>query len=201
MFNKLRKVLEPEISAWLGAAAPICAAVSISISIALSPWFSWTHNALSDLGVSEVAPIFNSGLILTGILISIFAISFAGVECDSRLCFAGANGLFVMGVSIVGVGVFTEAFMLMHILFALACFISLTLSSILIGVHFIKDRENRLLGVFALPAGILSVIVWFAINMPGIAIKEALSASPAFVWFIALAMRLRRIRASKQRKV
>ncbi|RLG72060.1 MAG: hypothetical protein DRO08_03810, partial [Thermoprotei archaeon] len=47
-------------------------------SIALSPWFSWSKNALSDLGrsmESNVAPIFNLGLVIGGILIYQYSIS------------------------------------------------------------------------------------------------------------------------------
>jgi hypothetical membrane protein len=188
----LRKIFEPRVAAWLGAIAPLCAVASIGVSIAISPWFSWTHNALSDLGVSEAALIFNSGLIVTGILLSIFAIALAQVEHESLLGLAGAMELLLVGVSAVGVGVFSEDFIRMHIFFALTCFISLILSSILLGVHFTLKRETRGLGALALSAGTLSIVVWFAIRLPGVAIQEALSAFPAVAWFVALSVRLHR---------
>jgi hypothetical membrane protein len=191
MSDKLGRVFKPEIASLLGALAPVCAAVSLGVSIMLSPWFSWTHNALSDLGVSGAAPIFNSGLMVTGILIAIFAVSLARAEDGSRLNLAGAASLIVMGVSIVGVGVFTEEFTFMHTLFSLITFVLLIVSSILFGIHFISSQETRILGVLALPSGILSIIVWFAVKTPGLAIKEALTAIPAFGWYIALAVRTR----------
>ena len=106
----LKKIFEPSVAAWFGVIAPVCALVSVGISIILSPWFSWTDNALSDLGVSPVAPIFNGGLILTGILLSLFAIAVARVRRKSSCGFAGAIGFLFAGFSVVGVGVFTEAF-------------------------------------------------------------------------------------------
>ena len=43
----------------------------LAVSIALSPWFSWLRNALSDLDhsvKSNVVTIFNLGLVLGGFL-------------------------------------------------------------------------------------------------------------------------------------
>lgn len=190
--DRLRRIFEPEIAAWLGPIAPICAAIFIGISIVLSPWFSWTNNALSDLGISEVAHIFNSGLILTGLLLSIFAISFVRINQGSRLGLAGAISLFTTGVSVVGVGVFTKNSLRIHILFALICFASLILSSILLGLRFTFNRETKRIGILALSAGPLSIFVWIAIRMPGVAIQETLSGLAAFSWFIPISMRFRK---------
>ncbi|MCK4483018.1 hypothetical protein KAU55_07295, partial [Candidatus Bathyarchaeota archaeon] len=55
--------------ALFGVIGSLLAYFSIGVSIALSPWFSWETNALSDLGHavnSGVAPIFNFGLLLSG---------------------------------------------------------------------------------------------------------------------------------------
>jgi hypothetical membrane protein len=52
-----------------GVVGPLIAYFSIGVSMVLSPWFSWESNALSDLGhaiKSEVASIFNFGLLLVG---------------------------------------------------------------------------------------------------------------------------------------
>jgi hypothetical membrane protein len=194
MLSRLRRIFEPEIVTWLGPITPICAVIFIGTSIALSPWFSWTNNAISDLGVSDVAFTFNSGLMLTGLLLSVLAISFARMNRESRLSLAGAIVLFVTGVSVVCVGVFTENFMHLHILFSLICFLSLILSSILFGLHFAFNRETRGIGILALSAGPLSIFVWIAIGMPGVAIQETLSAFAAFTWFIPVSMRFRKNR-------
>jgi hypothetical membrane protein len=190
MCRVFRKIFEFKNAALLGALSPICAAVFIGISIALSPWFSWTHNALSDLGVSEISPIFNSGLMLSGILLSIFAFSFTRMERKSRLGLSGAIVLFVTGISVFGVGVFTEKYIRMHILFALTCFGSMIISSIILGLHFTFHWKTRKLGILTLSAGPLSLIVWFAVRMPGIAIKETLSVLAVFIWFIVLTIKI-----------
>jgi hypothetical membrane protein len=42
--------MNERICALFGMIGPPMAHVSIGVSIALSPWFSWERNALSDLG-------------------------------------------------------------------------------------------------------------------------------------------------------
>ncbi|MFX0203910.1 MAG: DUF998 domain-containing protein [Candidatus Hodarchaeota archaeon] len=192
MFCKLRKIVEPEVASWLGAMAPVSAIASIGVSLAFSPWFSWRRNALSDLGISEVAPIFNSGLVVTGILLSVFAIALARVERKNSLGLTGSIGILSMGVSIVGVGVFTEAFLRVHILFAFSCFASLILSSILLGIRFTLDQETRALGVVALSSGALSIIVTTTYRPQGVAILETVIAFPFIPWYVALVLRLYR---------
>jgi len=69
--------MNEKIYALFGVIGPLLAYVSIGVSIALSPWFSWEMNALSDLGhavESGVAPIFNFGLLLTGFFLTIYAV-------------------------------------------------------------------------------------------------------------------------------
>lgn len=199
MSYKLKKIFEPEIAAWIGAMAPICALVSIGISIALSPWFSWTQNALSDLGVSKVAPIFNSGLILTGILTSIFAIAFAKAEQEDNIRSVGAIVLLFMGISTVGVGVFTEAFLGMHILFAFSCFGSLILSFTLFCVGFVLELDTKKIIYTASSVTIIGLVAWYIIalspiniKLSGVATMEALIAFPFFPLYIMLSIRLHR---------
>ena len=68
-----------------GILAPIIAFGCIGIAILLSPWFSWTESWLSDLGGSPkdrpiwaahgiASILFNSGLVIAGILGICFAI-------------------------------------------------------------------------------------------------------------------------------
>lgn len=205
MTYRLKKIVEPTIAVWLGAMAPVCAVISIGVSIALSPWFSWSINALSDLGVSEAAPIFNLGLMLTGSLISIFAVALAKVERESRLGLASALGVFVCGASVVGVGVFTEDYMVPHILFAASCFVSMIISSFLLGMRFASNRRTKILIALTLPYLILSIIIGSIVlpsltfpvsipdsRLPGMSIIEVLFSLPFIPWYALLCVRLYR---------
>ena len=52
-----------------GATATLLALGGIAVAVALDPGFSWTGDALSDLGVRDrSAPVFNGGLILGGLV-------------------------------------------------------------------------------------------------------------------------------------
>ena len=208
MSYKLKKIFEPEIAAWIGTIAPICALVSMGFSIALSPWFSWTQNALSDLGVSKVAPIFNSGLILTGILTSIFAIAYAKAEQEDNISLTGAVVLLFMGISTVGVGVFTEAFLGMHILFAFSCFGSLILSFTIFCVRFALELGTKKLLYIASSITIIGFVVWYIISLSpinislrGVATLEALIALPFFPLYLILSIRLHRKKTSIPLKI
>ena len=60
--------------ALFGVVGPLVAYFFIVVSIGLSPWFSWSSNALSDLGHSvdsDVASLYNFGLLLAGFLMMI----------------------------------------------------------------------------------------------------------------------------------
>ena len=190
--TKLEKIIEPRIAAWFGVIAPIWGFMSIGISIASSPWFSWIDNALSDLGVSNVAPIFNSGLIICGTLASLFIVTLIRIERTSRL---GPVLLLLSSLSLMGIGVFSEAFGLIHFYFSLSFFISLILSSIILGIHFTLNLSTRPLGIFTLLVGIVSLIScvgWAIVRSLGVAIPETISAFLAFFLFIILSIRMYR---------
>lgn len=65
-----------KISGVSGVLTPIVAFTLISLAIASYSEFSWTGNALSDLGIQEgaTAILLNSGLIIAGILTIVFAL-------------------------------------------------------------------------------------------------------------------------------
>jgi hypothetical membrane protein len=69
--------MKENLAALLGIIGPLTAYIFIGLSIGLSPSFSWYRNALSDLGHaqrSNVAPIFNFGLLLSGFLTTIYSV-------------------------------------------------------------------------------------------------------------------------------
>lgn len=95
----------------LGAAATLLALGGIAIAVTLDPAFSWTGNALSDLGVRDrSAPVFNYGLILGGVLGGGYAVGL-GRTATSRLGTLRATVFALAMVAMAGVGVFdlTEA--------------------------------------------------------------------------------------------
>ena len=191
-----KSVFEPRVVAWLGILAPLCAVTFIGISIILSPWFSWRDNALSDLGISPVAPIFNSGLIITGFLVLMLSITFARVERENKQGFTGAVALLIMSFSTIGAGVFTENMIELHIIFSLLTFTSLIISSILLGLRFYSEETTKTLGILALLSAVASIITVAALSqivaLPGAALYEVAIGVPSLPWFIAVTLRLRK---------
>ena len=73
--NSVKKIVTTNLAGICGILLPFVFFTGILIAISYSPWFKWTHNALSDLGVKGIsALIFNNGLIFGGLLAFIFSI-------------------------------------------------------------------------------------------------------------------------------
>ncbi|MEM3692850.1 MAG: DUF998 domain-containing protein [Candidatus Bathyarchaeia archaeon] len=196
MHGWLKRISDPRFASWIGMVAPFYTIFSIVVSIALSPWFSWTHNALSDLGVSPVAPIFNSGLIVGGILSSLFSIALARAERQSLLCLVGSIILLLASLFLACIGIFPESSGRLHFHVSVAFFVLLLIASITLGIGFMLREGTKLLGFLSLSVGILGILSWTAIRFPGVAIPEALSAFPAAILLFVLGLRLRRLRDS-----
>ena len=84
VMSMLAQLKEMPRTALVGFLAPLVALICIFVAIAISPDFLWTDNALSDLGHYtriNIGPnpeiraiIFNSGLVITGIMMLIFTL-------------------------------------------------------------------------------------------------------------------------------
>ena len=145
----------------------------IAIAIALSGWFNIYRNALSDLGhsaKSSVAPIFNFGLSLGGMLMVV-------VGTRYFLSFFKPLGIATIfsGYSLVLVAVFNEAYGRIHWWASLTFFASLaTLLSMYIAIE--KSLVKR---VFASASLIIAIAAWVSHIVyrvpPGAAIPELIS--------------------------
>jgi|CryGeyStandDraft_7_1057128.scaffolds.fasta_scaffold85511_2 hypothetical membrane protein len=171
--------------AWVcGILASIVVLSSVLAAISQSPWFSWTANALSDLGVSGAASIFNSGLIVGGILMMVFAAGLLVVS-GRALERAGAALLFIGAIALSCIGVFTESAGDIHTYVAVAFFGISALSFFLIGAGLMVAGSKKF-GLLTVLAGILVGVPWaFVSTWSGLAIPETLSAVVIFIWVIA----------------
>ncbi|MDO9538358.1 MAG: DUF998 domain-containing protein [Thermoplasmata archaeon] len=174
---------------WLAVIGPFYALTSIWIAISLSPWFGWRTNAISDLGVHSVAPLFNISLITCGIMCAIFAV---GVFLRFRnwLGKVGMAIMFLACISLVGIGVFTEDYSPTHYQFSVAFFVLLIIAALVLGPFFLLKRKTRILGIGALLVTAIGIYGWayeFSVGWgSGIAIPEALTFVPGGIWFAML---------------
>jgi len=176
------------IAGLCGIAAPMMAFSCIFLAISLSPWFSWTANALSDLGVGEAAWVFNSGLMVGGILTMVFAAGLLVAFKRRTLGCVGAVLLFFDAVALFGIGLFSEASGEIHSYFSVAFFALFPLSLFLLGAGAVMVGSKKF-GSFTIVAGVLAALPW-VFSWDGVAIPEAISALVASIWIIAEGARL-----------
>jgi len=172
-----------------GVAGPLVALSFIAISILRSPWFSWTGNALSDLGAQPPSScLFNTGLILGGILIGIFAVGLLESLKGRALGNVGALMFLLTAAALSSVGIFPETAGDIHSYVSVAFFVLLVISLWLVGAALVQFGERRL-GALVAVAGVVAAAVW-ALPWPAIAIPEFIAALAASACSITLGIRL-----------
>jgi hypothetical membrane protein len=177
-----------------GVMTPIIVLPLILLSISYSPWFSWTRNALSDLGVHQAAILFNSSLMIGGVLALIFALGLMQILHKSKLGFAGTFVLIAAAVSLFAIGLFPETAGRIHFYVSVAFFTLMIISQLFIGAALIQKPSDMLLGIFTILAAASSIGVWTfqfsASPFRGVAIPEMFSSVAFSLWSIVLGVRL-----------
>ena len=151
-----------------GFLAPIVAYVLIFAAIMSAPWFNWFHNALSDLGgwlgvESGSAPIFNSGLIISGVVLPL------------------------SGVFLFLIGVFPETAGRIHYYVSVGFFVTFPIGMLIISIFYLYSREDLVLGIYGLVVFIASIIIWGvipwkALGATNVAIPEFTSSFIGSIW-------------------
>lgn len=166
--------------------------ISLLATVSMSPWFSWTGNHLSVLGVKGSATtLFNFGLILTGVLSLIFAIGLGKNPLSRRLLGQlGVASLVLGSVALSAMGAFPRTTGLPHNLASLAFFLFIPLAIFLIGIGIISTSQ-KIWGALSLMAAIL-IVVFQLVPWPwsGGAIPQSLSVLSWSLWTIAFGVRL-----------
>lgn len=158
--------------------------------------FSWEINALSDLGVSRVADLFNYSLILAGILNFVFGVGFMKAYSKTRISFFSVVLLIIGGVFLSLIGVFTEAYGGLHFVVSSGFFIFVPVSIILIGITFISSSNNRR-GYISILAGALALItissyftgIYSTLGL-GLSVPEFVSATIISTWIAYMGINL-----------
>ncbi|HXX87787.1 MAG TPA: DUF998 domain-containing protein [Candidatus Acidoferrum sp.] len=179
---------------------PIIALASILLSISFYGQFSWTENALSDLGVKSglVAPIFNLGIVVSGVLTVVFA---AGLYEFFHQETVGRIGSFILGLAalaLMSIGIFPENVKPTHYYSSVAFFAFFPISMLAFAVAFIQGRKMKL-GLFTLAVAFIAALPWIVQfvqpYVPNVAIPEAISATSAAAWAVVLGFNMLRTAA------
>jgi hypothetical membrane protein len=170
--------------ALLGLVAPLIAIFFIVAAILLSPWFSWWSNALSDLGHSvnsEVAPLFNFGLLLSGFFLIVYSITSFRNHAKFTSYF-----LVLAGLSLQLVATFDEVYGSLHFQVSVLFFAVLGFASI----SYIIEKRS----VLAFAALIIGSVSWILYGLEiynaGIAVPETISSMATITWVMLSALRI-----------
>ncbi len=179
------------VSGVCGIASPLVGLTVISVAVASSPWFSWTENDLSVLGVEgSTTLLFNRGLILAGLLSLIFAIGLRKNLLSSRPGQLGVVSLLLGSVALSAAGIFPRTINLPHDAASIAFFVFIALGLLLVGVAAIAASKMTR-GVLSVIAGAF-VIALLKAPWPwsGGAIEQFLACIPWSLWTMAVGVRL-----------
>lgn len=162
----------------------------------LSSWFSWDVNALSELGVGAESVLFNSAMLLGGVLNFLFDIGLYRYFKEKQAR-TGVTSLMLSSVFLALSGVFTVDSLLMHVIVALGYFMLAPAGFIIIGYRT-KDSVIKKLsvafGVAALAAIlILPVIFYVAPFNVGFAVPELIEALIILIWTVFISTKLLRL--------
>ncbi len=151
------------------------------IAASLSPWFNLLNNALSDLGHavrSDVAPIFNLGLVVGGLLVFTVGLRSSWI---SKIYNAV---VMYSGFSLILVGVFDEVYGLLHFIVSVMFFIGL--AAFLVVITICEDLPIKITSLTLLAISTASWYIHYTYNMPrGAAVPELISVAsftPTYLW-------------------
>ena len=181
----------------VGCGNPIPAPFNEAHEWASDGSFSWKSNALSDMGISKIANIYNSSIIIFGILTLVFYIGFIWTYAKSKLFYLGGILLILSGISLSLLGVFTEAYATPHMILAMVIFVLGSIGLMLVGLAF-RRMNMKTKGQLSILVGIVSLLVT-AISMPipwyswldlGAAVPEIVAISAPSVWMVWMSVGL-----------
>ena len=166
----------------------------IMVFAALSPWFRWDTNALSELGVGEVSLLFNSAVMIGGVLSLLFAFGIHEYMIRGRLVKAGTALIMLSSLALVLVGIFTIENHTLHAIVALGYFILTPIGFMLIGFGA-KENKFKELSIAIGIAALISILVLpvILLNMPfkvGFAVPEMTEALILAIWEVFTGVKL-----------
>lgn len=175
--------------ALFGIVGPLVAYFSIGVSIVFSPWFSWGKNALSDLGHSvnsQVAPIYNLGLLLAGFLMIVYAVTVFRKHAKYTAIILVASGFVLQSVA-----AFDEVYGFLHFVVSLLFFVLIGISSV---VYAIEKKSYLTAAMFVVNFG-----SWLLYGLKtysaGVAVPETISSVAVVVWIMVSAVKILSARA------
>jgi len=194
MSTKVQKLIR--IAGISGIIASTLPLIMIFASTMLEKSFSWNKNALSDIGVSQTAWLFNIALIIGGLLNLLFAFGLRNYFGKTRWLKIGVSLLIVSSISLALVGVFTENYSIIHALVALGYLLLAPVAIICIGQEVKSKKFGKVsltLGIIALLAIFGLPVITFVVNLQiGFAVPEFAESLVLSIWTFWVSINLLR---------
>lgn len=188
--------MEPrrDVLAWTGIAGSLLGFSTTLLATGLSPTFSWTSNALSDLGAATAAnpALFNGGLVVAGVV----ALPFGWVLYAAARHPVERLGAVVFAATVADlalVGAFPTGTRL-HLPLAVGYFALLSFALWIHGTGTVLAGDARR-GLAAIWLGLGNVVVWAAwagVGTEGLAIPEILGSIVLLAWLVQTTRWVRR---------
>ena len=191
---------------YAGIIGPIIGIGAVLLSVSMSSsWFSWQENALSDLGVDTFGGTtagiwtFNLGMIIAGVLSSIYAYGLYRLLTKNTTNKIGVIAVIIGGINLALVGIFTEDWPTIHRLVAMTYFVFTPIGLIIMGSGMLK--KERTFGIITMITGIsaliaISTAILIVFESPvangwpvGIAMPEMVEAVILATWISGSALR------------
>jgi len=173
-----------------GILLPIVFLVVLFLSVQRAPWFSWTDNAISDLGRHEFGLLFfNYAVVALGLLLLVFSF---GLYYSLKRGRAGPTIFALSSLYFIGIGIFPLPDP-NHIDISGLFFIAFPLGFLILGLHMYKQAASFIknMGRYAfIIAGIAGFSPIFLLFYSGIAIPEVIILVPGFLWCLRYGIHL-----------
>jgi len=181
-----RMAVMKKVAGACGIASQVIGVTALTVSVFISPWFSWRKDHLSAFGVdSSDQLIYNSGLILAGILGVIFAIGLGRYFLSGRLGQVGTGGLILGSAAVFTMGVFPRNWDFIHGASTVSFFVCISLGLAIAGAAAINASQMAW-GVLTVAAGVLMAAFQLIPGpLAGGAIAQVLACVPWSLWTIA----------------
>jgi len=196
----------------IGFIGPLISFGCILVSTFILSGFDWASNALSDLGswfrtdlgdlqiVSAI--LFNSGLIVTGLMILYFVIWLMKQTSDlpSKIAFLFFAGSAVL---LAGIGVFSEDFSFFHFWTAVPFFLSIPFVFGFTGLVWFRVSEMRMSAIILIILSLTSLLIlfqpWISLSIAVFETLEAIVLMVGLYWinYIHLTGRMRSIQIAQ----
>ena len=160
-----------------GAIAPILSFGLILYAVAISPWFSWQTDALSDLGryPRQSALPFNVALIAGGILNVMLVLGVGRWIGPGRLGRLGTAASLVGAVALGLIGVFPENVVGPHWTAAATYFLVTPIGYALVGAE-LWHKGRRAHGAAAVASALGAFVIMIFLPHDGLAVPELISS-------------------------